>query len=201
MTRRRTVMISSTARDLPKHREQVRLACERAGFEPREMMENLTAENRNAVETSLRMVEEAAAAKVARHSGGDNSRTRELRCRIILSSIWSIGWTIDETLLIKSIKRGILPISKALHWAEYQPPHSRAKIVIGILPFLPEADRSGLLMETAAAIRNSYDDHTSCYAATILADALPKHERNELLGWALARAESLEDPFTALDSL
>jgi hypothetical protein len=52
-------MISSTARDLPKHREQVRLACLRAGFEPREMMEHLTAENRNAVETSMRMVEEA----------------------------------------------------------------------------------------------------------------------------------------------
>jgi hypothetical protein len=59
MTQRKVVMISSTARDLPKHREQVRLACERAGFEPREMMEHLTAENRNAVETSLRMVEQA----------------------------------------------------------------------------------------------------------------------------------------------
>jgi hypothetical protein len=52
-------MISSTARDLPSHRDQVRLACERAGFEPREMMENLTALNSNAIETSLRMVEEA----------------------------------------------------------------------------------------------------------------------------------------------
>ena len=59
MTQRKVVMISSTGRDLPKRREQVRLACERAGFEPREMMENLTAENRNAVETSLRMVEQA----------------------------------------------------------------------------------------------------------------------------------------------
>jgi hypothetical protein len=59
MTQRKIVMISSTARDLPNHRDQVRLACERAGFEPREMMENLPAENRNAVETSLRMVEEA----------------------------------------------------------------------------------------------------------------------------------------------
>src|ERR1700720_1166421 len=56
---RRSVMISSTARDLPEHRDEVRLACLRAGFDPREMMENLTAENRNAVETSLRMVEEA----------------------------------------------------------------------------------------------------------------------------------------------
>jgi hypothetical protein len=56
---RKTVMISSTARDLPNHREQVRLACERAGFEPREMMEHLTAENRTAVEVSLRMVAEA----------------------------------------------------------------------------------------------------------------------------------------------
>jgi tetratricopeptide (TPR) repeat protein len=52
-------MISSTARDLPKHREEVRLACLRAGFEPREMMEHTTAEDRNAVEISLRMVEDA----------------------------------------------------------------------------------------------------------------------------------------------
>jgi hypothetical protein len=59
MTQRKVVMISSTARDLPKHREEVRLACERAGFEPREMMEHLTAENSNAVEVSLRMVDEA----------------------------------------------------------------------------------------------------------------------------------------------
>src|ERR1700676_1214922 len=52
-------MISSTARDLPEHREQVRLACIRAGFEPREMMEHLTAEDASAVEVSLRMVEDA----------------------------------------------------------------------------------------------------------------------------------------------
>jgi hypothetical protein len=59
MTGRRVVMISSTARDLPEHRDEVRLGCLRAGFDPREMMENLTAENRNAIATSLRMVEEA----------------------------------------------------------------------------------------------------------------------------------------------
>ncbi|MGA8498910.1 MAG: DUF4062 domain-containing protein, partial [Xanthobacteraceae bacterium] len=56
---RRIVMISSTARDLPEHREQVRLACIRAGFEPREMMEHLTAEDASAVEVSLQMVEDA----------------------------------------------------------------------------------------------------------------------------------------------
>ena len=56
---RRIVMISSTARDLPDHREQVRLACIRAGFEPREMMEHLTAEDASAVDVSLRMVEDA----------------------------------------------------------------------------------------------------------------------------------------------
>src|SRR5207302_4760000 len=59
MANRKVVMISSTARDLPKHREQVRLACERAGFEPREMMEHLTAEDASPVEVSLRMVEQA----------------------------------------------------------------------------------------------------------------------------------------------
>jgi tetratricopeptide (TPR) repeat protein len=52
-------MISSTARDLPEHREQVRLACVRAGFEPREMMEHLTAQDASPVDVSLRMVAEA----------------------------------------------------------------------------------------------------------------------------------------------
>jgi uncharacterized protein DUF4062 len=59
MTGRRVVMISSTARDLPKHREQVRLGCERAEFEPREMMENLPALNKDAVDASLQLVEQA----------------------------------------------------------------------------------------------------------------------------------------------
>jgi tetratricopeptide (TPR) repeat protein len=56
---RRTVMISSTALDLPEHREQVRLACERAGFAPHDMMEHLTARNADAVATSLKMVEDS----------------------------------------------------------------------------------------------------------------------------------------------
>ena len=55
----RVVMISSTARDLPEHRGQVRLACIRAGFDPLEMMEHLTALNENAVQASLSMVERA----------------------------------------------------------------------------------------------------------------------------------------------
>ena len=59
MPQRRVVMISSTARDLPKHREEVRLACLRADFDPREMMEHLTALDSDAVETSLRMVDGA----------------------------------------------------------------------------------------------------------------------------------------------
>ncbi len=54
-----TVMVSSTAKDLPRHRDQVRMACERADFWPRNMMENLTAEDSDPVQTSLRMVEEA----------------------------------------------------------------------------------------------------------------------------------------------
>ena len=59
MTRRKTVMISSTALDLPKHRDQTRLACEHADFDPKDMMEHLTALDATAVETSLRMVEDA----------------------------------------------------------------------------------------------------------------------------------------------
>lgn len=53
------VMISSTARDLPEHREKVMHACMRLGMFHPEMMEHLSAEDANAVQVSLRMVEEA----------------------------------------------------------------------------------------------------------------------------------------------
>ena len=52
-------MISSTARDLPLHRKQVEEACHRMGVFAEKMMENLTAEDANAVEVSLRLVDEA----------------------------------------------------------------------------------------------------------------------------------------------
>jgi hypothetical protein len=55
----KVVMISSTALDLPEHREQARLACERTGFAPHDMMEHLTARNADAIEASLQMVEQA----------------------------------------------------------------------------------------------------------------------------------------------
>ena len=55
---RRKVMISSTALDLPDHRDGLRDGCERAGFEPH-MMEKLPALDTDAIEASLRMVEEA----------------------------------------------------------------------------------------------------------------------------------------------
>ena len=53
------VMISSTARDLPEHREQVRLGCERIGISAEQMMENLSARDADAVDVSLKMVERA----------------------------------------------------------------------------------------------------------------------------------------------
>ena len=59
MSSRRTVMISSTARDLPEHRDEVWLGCHRAGFASGQMMENLTALDKDAVEFSLKMVEDA----------------------------------------------------------------------------------------------------------------------------------------------
>jgi tetratricopeptide (TPR) repeat protein len=51
-------MISSTALDLPEHREEIRLGCQRTGFEVR-MMEHLPAADADAIKASLRMVDEA----------------------------------------------------------------------------------------------------------------------------------------------
>lgn len=53
------VMISSTARDLPEHREKVMHVCLRLGVVHPDMMEHLSAEDANAAEVSLRMVEDA----------------------------------------------------------------------------------------------------------------------------------------------
>jgi tetratricopeptide (TPR) repeat protein len=57
--KQKRVMISSTARDLPEHREKVMHACMRLGMFYPEMMENLTATDANALEVSLKMVDQA----------------------------------------------------------------------------------------------------------------------------------------------
>jgi len=55
---RPVVMVSSTVRDLPKHREHVRDACLRMGMYPA-MMEHLPAVDADAIAASLAMVDEA----------------------------------------------------------------------------------------------------------------------------------------------
>src|SRR6266568_6911049 len=57
-TDRKTVMISSTARDLPEHRKEVMDACLRQGMFP-VMMEHLPASDADAIAASLKMVDEA----------------------------------------------------------------------------------------------------------------------------------------------
>src|SRR2546430_2855077 len=56
-TGRKTVMISSTARDLPEHRKEVMDACLRQGMFP-QMMEHLPASDAEAIGASLKMVDE-----------------------------------------------------------------------------------------------------------------------------------------------
>jgi len=58
MPEKTCVMISSTARDLPEHRKEVMDACLRQGMFPK-MMEHLPASDADAIEASLRMVDEA----------------------------------------------------------------------------------------------------------------------------------------------
>ena len=55
---RKTVMVSSTARDLPEHRKEVMDACLRQGMFP-VMMEHLPASDAEAISASLKMVDEA----------------------------------------------------------------------------------------------------------------------------------------------
>jgi len=55
---KKTVMISSTARDLPQHRKEVMDACLRQGMFP-VMMEHLPANDDEAIAASLKMVDEA----------------------------------------------------------------------------------------------------------------------------------------------
>ena len=56
MPDRKTVIISSTARDLPKHRQTVMDACLRQGMFPL-MMEHLPASDADVIEVSLKLVE------------------------------------------------------------------------------------------------------------------------------------------------
>ena len=55
---RPTVIISSTARDLPEHRKEVMDACLRQGMFP-DMMEQLPASDADAIQVSLALVDVA----------------------------------------------------------------------------------------------------------------------------------------------
>src|SRR5262245_17202369 len=55
---KKTVMISSTARDLPEHRKEVMDACLRQGMFPA-MMEQLPASDDEAIAASLKLADEA----------------------------------------------------------------------------------------------------------------------------------------------
>ena len=55
---KKKVMISSTARDLPKHRKELEDACLRQGMFP-DMMEHLPTSDAEAISASLKMVDEA----------------------------------------------------------------------------------------------------------------------------------------------
>lgn len=59
MAEQRRVMISSTARDLPEHREKVMDACMRLGMFYPDMMEHLTATDANALDVSIGIVNRA----------------------------------------------------------------------------------------------------------------------------------------------
>jgi len=100
-------MISSTARDLPEHRERVRKACERIGFEPREMMEHLTALDQDAVEISLEMVDRADVyIGIFAHrygsipDGADKSITEMEYDRAVEKKIPRLIFFIDEDQLV-----------------------------------------------------------------------------------------------------
>ena len=56
---RLTVIVSSTARDLPEHRKEVMDACLRQGMFP-DMMEQLPASDADAIQVSLALVDVAA---------------------------------------------------------------------------------------------------------------------------------------------
>ncbi|MBZ0320618.1 MAG: tetratricopeptide repeat protein [Anaerolineae bacterium] len=58
MSERIDVMISSTARDLPDHRREAESACQKLGMFP-VIMEDLGAKNEDAIQASLKMVEDA----------------------------------------------------------------------------------------------------------------------------------------------
>ena len=108
------VMISSTARDLPDFREQVREACLRAEMLPK-MMEHLPASDADAIEASLKMVDKADVyVGLFAHrygyvpKGHDISITQMEYERAVERGIPSLVFIIDEdvAVLIKNVDEG-----------------------------------------------------------------------------------------------
>jgi hypothetical protein len=134
-----------------------------------------------------------AAIQATRRRNFELPRSRELRCRLVLSSISTMGQNSDPQLIKASAQRGILSLRTALHWAEYRGAYTRAILADGLAPLLSESERTELLNETAAAIRLPGKDEVSFAAVSVLAPLLPEGGRNRLLDRALAAAIGITD--------
>jgi hypothetical protein len=134
------------------------------------------------------------AAQAASRLKGRNHRSLEFRCKMILSSIRSVGATVVPTLVVKCVKREILPLKSALYWAEGGYASSRAQIVADLSPMLPEDERADLLTDTCAAITKVYADDESVFdAVSILVPLLAESEQKHMLLWGSSRAENIPD--------
>lgn len=113
----------------------------------------------------------------------------QLRCKLTLSSIASVGSQISGELLAKCVQHGLLSPRQALHWIEYKGKAERTVALAELAPHLPEA----LLGEALGAARAIGTERYRAEALAELAPRLPEAERIEVLGEALGAARAIGD--------
>lgn len=93
----------------------------------------------------------------------------QLRCRLVQSSIASVGSRIPPGLLAECVKHGLLLARQALHWLEYQDCQSRLRGPAVLVPQLPVS----LLEETLQAVECMSNEEGHAEVLIALGPRLP----------------------------
>jgi hypothetical protein len=109
----------------------------------------------------------------------------QIRCRLVQSSLASVGSSVPPELLVECVKHGVLSLSQALYLLQYQSSFSRLEALTALAPRLPVPSLEQALQD-ARAIGDTW---VRVRAVTALAPWLPA----ALLEQALQDARTIGD--------
>ena len=120
-----------------------------------------------------------------------NGLGAELRCRMILTSLNSLGANTPAELLVAAVAKGVLSREQSLYLSRLAGPSRFCSLVDGLAGALSTSELGPLLAEAVAVSRTIGNEDDRATALAELAPHLGATQRTEVLAEALAAARAI----------